>query len=51
MPEDLPQSRSVVCPGCGRVVAVEARRCRGCGRIYWRGSHFEKLQALIEQVL
>jgi hypothetical protein len=26
-------------------------RCRGCGRIYWKGSHFEKLQALIEAVL
>ena len=29
---DSPQSRSVVCPGCGRVVAVDAPRCPGCGR-------------------
>ncbi|MGB5200036.1 MAG: Mut7-C RNAse domain-containing protein [Sedimenticolaceae bacterium] len=26
-------------------------RCRGCGRIYWKGSHFEKLQGLIDAVL
>jgi uncharacterized protein with PIN domain len=24
------------------------RRCRGCGQIYWSGSHFEKLQKRIE---
>jgi hypothetical protein len=26
----------------------EFRRCRGCGRIYWRGSHFDKLLHRIE---
>jgi len=24
------------------------RRCRGCGQVYWSGSHFEKLQKRIE---
>ena len=33
------------------VAEVDPWRCRGCGRIYWKGSHFEKLQALIEAVL
>lgn len=26
------------------------RRCRGCRQIYWKGSHFQKMQAFIEQV-
>jgi uncharacterized protein with PIN domain len=26
------------------------RRCPGCGRIYWAGSHFEKLQKRIENI-
>lgn len=26
------------------------RRCRGCGQVYWSGSHFEKLQKRIETV-
>jgi uncharacterized protein with PIN domain len=25
-------------------------RCRGCGRIYWEGSHYQRLRALVEQV-
>ena len=25
------------------------RRCRGCGRIYWRGSHFDKLLQRVEE--
>ncbi len=29
----------------------EFRRCRGCGQIYWKGSHFQRMQAFIEQVL
>ena len=24
------------------------RRCRGCGQVYWSGSHFEKLQKRVE---
>ena len=27
------------------------RRCPQCGRLYWGGSHFEKLQKRIEQLL
>lgn len=27
------------------------RRCAECGRIYWRGSHSERMQGLIEEVL
>lgn len=27
----------------------EFRRCRGCGRIYWRGSHFDKLLLRVEE--
>ena len=26
------------------------RRCRGCGQVYWSGSHFEKLQKRIEAI-
>lgn len=26
------------------------RRCEGCGQIYWQGSHFDKLQARVEEV-
>jgi uncharacterized protein with PIN domain len=25
----------------------EFRRCTGCGKIYWKGTHFERLQSLI----
>lgn len=24
------------------------RQCRGCGQVYWRGSHFERMQRFIE---
>jgi uncharacterized protein with PIN domain len=26
-------------------------RCTGCGRIYWEGSHYRRLQSLVERVL
>jgi uncharacterized protein with PIN domain len=29
----------------------EFRICRACDKIYWKGSHYQKMQALIEQVL
>jgi uncharacterized protein with PIN domain len=29
----------------------EFRRCPGCGRIYWRGSHTARMKAVIERVL
>ncbi len=28
---ERPRSRTVVCPGCQRVVAIDALRCHGCG--------------------
>jgi uncharacterized protein with PIN domain len=27
------------------------RRCANCGQIYWRGSHYERMQGFIDQVL
>lgn len=27
------------------------RRCGGCGQIYWPGSHYDRMQAFIDQVL
>ena len=32
-----------------KIYYEDFRRCPDCGRIYWRGSHFEKLQARIER--
>lgn len=29
----------------------EFRRCRGCGQIYWKGSHFERMRSFLEHVL
>jgi hypothetical protein len=26
------------------------RECRRCGRIYWKGSHYDRLAALVEDV-
>jgi uncharacterized protein with PIN domain len=26
-------------------------RCAGCGRVYWRGSHYERLRARVEKIL
>ena len=36
-----------------RVLAAqhEFRRCPGCGRIYWRGSHAARMKAMIDRVL
>src|SRR5204863_3302768 len=31
-----------------RIYYDQLRRCRGCGQVYWSGSHFEKLQKRIE---
>jgi uncharacterized protein with PIN domain len=25
-------------------------RCRGCGRVYWRGSHYDRLRMLVDQL-
>jgi len=29
---------------------VEFRVCTGCGRVYWKGTHYERMQALLEAV-
>lgn len=29
----------------------EFQRCMGCDQIYWRGSHFERLQGVVEMIL
>jgi len=26
------------------------RRCPGCGRVFWRGSHFDRLMAVVERI-
>jgi len=26
-------------------------RCEGCGKLYWRGTHFERLEGLVERIL
>ncbi len=33
-----------------RIYYEEFRRCIGCGRIYWAGSHFSKLQRRLEKI-
>jgi uncharacterized protein with PIN domain len=29
----------------------EFRMCQVCGQIYWKGSHYERMQRLIDEVL
>jgi uncharacterized protein with PIN domain len=29
----------------------EFRTCQGCGRVYWKGSHYQRMQRLIERIL
>lgn len=33
-----------------KIYYEEFRRCDGCGRIYWRGSHFDKLRARVDEL-
>jgi uncharacterized protein with PIN domain len=33
-----------------KIYYEQFRRCRGCGQVYWSGSHFEKLQERIETI-
>lgn len=65
--EAQPFSRCIRCNGLLLSVAKEAivddlpptarrvyhvfRRCRDCGQIYWRGSHFGRMQRFVEGVL
>jgi uncharacterized protein with PIN domain len=32
-----------------RIYYEEFRRCTGCGKIFWRGSHFSKLEGFLER--
>lgn len=34
-----------------RIYYDQFRRCRGCGQVYWSGSHFAKLQKRIDTIL
>jgi hypothetical protein len=27
------------------------RRCRGCGQVYWKGTHFERMRRFMEGIL
>jgi uncharacterized protein with PIN domain len=29
----------------------EFHECEGCGQLYWRGSHYERMQGLIDEIL
>jgi uncharacterized protein with PIN domain len=33
-----------------KIYYEQFRRCDGCRQVYWRGSHFDKLQARVEEV-
>ncbi|MGD2063877.1 MAG: Mut7-C RNAse domain-containing protein [Nitrospirota bacterium] len=62
-----PFSRCLVCNGEVATVAVaevveplpewvrathrEVRRCTGCGRVYWRGGHWQRMQRLVKAIL
>lgn len=28
----------------------EFSRCRGCGRVYWKGSHYDRLARLVQEI-
>jgi uncharacterized protein with PIN domain len=32
-----------------RLYYDEFGRCQGCGRVYWKGSHYERIQGLLER--
>jgi uncharacterized protein with PIN domain len=34
-----------------RMYYEEFHRCAGCGQVYWRGSHYEHMLALIEEII
>lgn len=62
-----PFARCIKCNGTVEVVSKEHivdqlteetatyyddfRRCQACGQVYWRGSHTDRMQSLIEQVM
>ena len=44
-----PSVEAVVPPRAFRRYRV-FRRCRGCGRVYWRGTHYQRLEALVSRL-
>jgi hypothetical protein len=49
-----PVSKEVVAPDLPprtRDLFEEFHRCPGCGRVYWRGSHYERLSGLLQRLL
>lgn len=38
-------------PPRSRNLYDEFRQCRGCGRVYWSGSHYRRMERFIEQVV
>lgn len=50
--EDVPKREvEESLPPLVRLVYDEFRRCSGCGRVYWRGSHADRVEALVERAL
>jgi len=46
-----PQQRGVLLPPDVAGLPGPARRCPGCQRLYWHGSHARRMRAAIEQAL
>ena len=32
-----------------RALYTRFKRCAGCGRVYWEGTHFERLRGVLER--
>ena len=48
--EDVAKSAvEAVLPEKVRALYARFRRCPGCGRVYWEGTHFERLRAVLER--
>ncbi len=48
--DEYPDAMGLVPPGV-RSWCTEYFRCRGCGRIYWRGSHYDKLDRAVREIM
>jgi uncharacterized protein len=48
---DAPGAASADIPPGVRAWCREYYRCRGCGRVYWKGSHYDKLIKTVEKNL
>jgi len=38
-------------PQRGRQLHEDFRRCADCGRVYWKGTHYDRLQRLLDDAL